>query len=72
MWYNDSLPDGDAPSSEEPAQSVESSTFERGTAADITDDVPKGDVLDLVVGKDTVAVPVNNAVVRNVFGDVVG
>lgn len=53
MCYNDSLLDGDAPSSEEPVQLIESSTFEQRTAADISDDVPKGDVLDMVVGKVT-------------------
>ncbi|KAF0747358.1 hypothetical protein FWK35_00025321 [Aphis craccivora] len=50
VCYDDSLPSVDAPSSEEPSQLVEY-TLEQGTAADISDDGPKGDVLDVVVGK---------------------
>jgi len=46
----DSLPGGDVPSSEEPAQSVESTLEQRTaiTASDISDDGPKGGVMDMV------------------------
>lgn len=69
MCYDDLLHSGDAPSSGEPAQPVEC-TLEQGMAADISDDGPKDDVLDVVVGKDIV--PVKSAEVRNMLGDLVG
>jgi len=69
VCYDNLLRSGDAPSSEGPAQPVEC-TLEQGTAADIFDDGPKDDVLDVVVEMDIV--PVKSAEVRNMLGDLVG